>query len=108
MDKTTFTVYWMYKSLVPNALQFSDMSKALAWMADLRDRAKTEPFSAVTMCSEMSNHVGKPGVDSVEDGKTPDGQVYDWNKSSRIGAMKRSDRLMPPVSTDMVVVKLEE
>lgn len=29
------------------------------------------------------------GVDSVVDGKTPDGVVYDWNKASRIGAPKR-------------------
>ena len=78
MDKTTFTVYWMYKNLHPNALQFEDMGKALAWLADLRDRAKTEALTAITMCSEMSNHVGKPGVDSIVDGKTPDGHVYDW------------------------------
>jgi hypothetical protein len=108
MNNTTFTVYWMYKRLVPNALQFTDMNKALFWMADLRDRAKTEPIAAITMCSEMTDHVGKVGVDSVEDGKTPDGHVYDWNKDSRIGAMKRSKRLIPPVSTDMVVVKLDD
>ena len=108
MDKTTFTVYWMYKNLVPNALQFSDMSKALAWMADLRKRADTDQFSAITMCSEMSNHVGKVGVDSVADGKTPDGHVYDWNKDSRIGAMKRSERTKPPIGTETVVVKLDE
>jgi len=33
--------------------------------------------------------VGKFGVDSVKDGKCPDGVVYDWNKASRIGATKR-------------------
>jgi hypothetical protein len=33
--------------------------------------------------------VGKFGVDSVEDGKCPDGVAYDWNKASRIGATKR-------------------
>ena len=32
---------------------------------------------------------GKFGVDSVENGKTPDGIAYTWNKSSRIGAPKR-------------------
>ena len=91
MDKTTFTVYWMYKARVPNALQLTDMGKALAWMADLRKRAETEQLSAITMCSEMSAHVGKVGVDSVVDGKTPDGEVYDWNKDSRIGKVKRFD-----------------
>ena len=29
------------------------------------------------------------GVDSVEDGKCPDGVAYDWNKASRIGRTKR-------------------
>jgi hypothetical protein len=29
------------------------------------------------------------GVDSVKDGKCPDGIVYDWNKSSRIGRVKK-------------------
>jgi hypothetical protein len=32
---------------------------------------------------------GKFGVDSVKDGKCPDGVAYDWNKASRIGAPKR-------------------
>jgi hypothetical protein len=32
---------------------------------------------------------GKFGVDSVADGKCPDGVAYDWNKASRIGAPKR-------------------
>jgi hypothetical protein len=32
---------------------------------------------------------GKFGVDSVVDGKCPDGVAYDWNKASRIGAPKR-------------------
>ena len=32
---------------------------------------------------------GMFGVDSVVDGKTPDGVVYDWNKASRIGRVKK-------------------
>lgn len=32
---------------------------------------------------------GRFGVDSVKNGKCPDGVAYDWNKSSRIGASKR-------------------
>jgi len=32
---------------------------------------------------------GKFGVDTVADGKCPDGVTYDWNKASRIGAPKR-------------------
>ena len=34
--------------------------------------------------------VGVFGADSVEDGKCPDGSVYQWDKNSRIGRRKRS------------------
>ena len=33
--------------------------------------------------------VGHFGVDSVKDGKCPDGVAYDWNKASRIGRVKK-------------------
>jgi len=32
---------------------------------------------------------GKFGVDSVENGKCPDGVAYDWNKASRIGRVQK-------------------
>ncbi len=33
--------------------------------------------------------VGRFGVDTVANGKCPDGVAYDWNKSSRIGRVKK-------------------
>lgn len=33
---------------------------------------------------------GKFGVDSVSEGLTPDGRVYDWNKTGRIGRVKKT------------------
>jgi hypothetical protein len=33
--------------------------------------------------------VGMFGVDTVKDGKCPDGIAYDWNKASRIGRVKK-------------------
>jgi len=33
--------------------------------------------------------VGRFGVDSVINGKCPDGVTYDWNKASRIGRVKK-------------------
>ena len=33
---------------------------------------------------------GRFGVDSVRDGLCPDGVKYDWNKSSRIGRVKKA------------------
>lgn len=43
----------------------------------------------VTISGEGFEIVGVFGVDTVVDGKCPDGVAYDWNKASRIGAPKR-------------------
>lgn len=43
----------------------------------------------VTITDGTTEIVGRFGVDSVVDGKTPDGVAYDWNKSSRIGRVKK-------------------
>ena len=32
---------------------------------------------------------GMFGVDSIRNGKCPDGVAYDWNKASRIGRVKK-------------------
>ena len=43
----------------------------------------------VTISGESFEVVGRFGVDSVVDGKCPDGVAYDWNKASRIGRVKK-------------------
>ena len=43
----------------------------------------------VTITGPDFEIVGMFGVDSVVDGKCPDGVAYDWNKASRIGRVKR-------------------
>ena len=43
----------------------------------------------VTIKSKEFELVGMFGVDSVTDGKCPDGVAYDWNKASRIGRVKK-------------------
>jgi hypothetical protein len=43
----------------------------------------------VTITDGTTEIVGMFGVDSVDDGKTPDGVTYDWNKASRIGRVKK-------------------
>ncbi len=45
--------------------------------------------SFVTITGPDFEVCGKFGVDSVVDGHCPDGVVYDWNKSSRIGEPRR-------------------
>jgi hypothetical protein len=43
----------------------------------------------VTISGDSFEVVGRFGVDSVADGKCPDGVAYDWNKASRIGRVKK-------------------
>ena len=43
----------------------------------------------VTITDGTTEIVGKFGVDSVIDGKCPDGVQYDWNKASRIGNSRK-------------------
>jgi hypothetical protein len=43
----------------------------------------------VTIIGSGFEVVGLFGVDTIADGKCPDGVDYDWNKASRIGAAKR-------------------
>jgi hypothetical protein len=50
----------------------------------------------VTIKSADFEMVGMFGVDSIKDGKCPDGIAYDWNKASRIGASKRSEQMQQP------------
>ena len=71
-----FTVYWMHMG-EPWAKEIYDMNEALIFMNILR---MTNGVTAVTFCAENPNQVGKPGVDAVVDGKTPDGVEYTWVK----------------------------
>ncbi len=43
----------------------------------------------VTISGPEFEVVGMFGVDSIKDGKCPDGIAYDWNKASRIGRVKK-------------------
>ena len=43
----------------------------------------------VTISGPDFEIVGMFGVDSIRDGKCPDGVAYDWNKASRIGRVKK-------------------
>ena len=43
----------------------------------------------VTISGGEFEIVGRFGVDSVVDGKTPDGVAYTWNKASRIGRVEK-------------------
>ena len=45
----------------------------------------------VTISTENSDSVGKPGVDTLVDGKTPDGHDYEWSKAGRAGKVRKRD-----------------
>ena len=62
--------------------EFSDLDKAMTYAKSLNN--------FVTIKGGEFEIVGKFGVDSVVDGKCPDGVAYDWNKASRIGQAKRT------------------
>lgn len=64
----------------------SEMSQALADCQNLRADARN---SHVCIASELRAMVGVMGVSAVENGRTPDGAVYDWSKAGRAGAVRR-------------------
>lgn len=62
-------------------LRSDQLTLALELCEELRRRRRNgEAISFIGMVSEDANQVGEMGVDSIVDGKTPDGQVYDWKK----------------------------
>ncbi len=62
-------------------LEFVDLASAMDYAKSLNE--------FVAIVGDGFEIVGMFGVDSVKDGKTPDGGVYDWNKASRIGRVKK-------------------
>jgi hypothetical protein len=73
---TMFKVYWTEDFDKPYSTTLDDLASALRACETLRKRG----FRFVTMVSEDTGNIGKPGVDSVQDGKTPDGVAYTWTK----------------------------
>ena len=69
-----FKVYWTDKDGKPDAEEFSDLTQALKVSHSLRN----DGFEYVVLSSQVTNSVGKPGVDSIIDGVLPDGNIYEW------------------------------
>lgn len=61
--------------------EFLDLNSAMEYAKSLNE--------FVAIVGDGFEIVGMFGVDSVRDGKTPDGVAYDWNKASRIGRVKK-------------------
>jgi hypothetical protein len=62
-------------------LEFVDLASAMDYAKSLNE--------FVAIVGDGFEIVGMFGVDSVRDGKCPDGVAYDWNKASRIGRVKK-------------------
>jgi len=62
-------------------LEFVDLASAMDYAKSLNE--------FVAIVGDGFEIVGMFGVDSVVDGKCPDGVDYDWNKASRIGRVKK-------------------
>ena len=85
-----FKIYWTAADSGACSLDEESLTKALEIVKSKRDAG----HSFVTMVAEDPSHVGKPGVDAVVDGKTPDGQDYDWSKAGRAGKSRKHDKVV--------------
>lgn len=80
-----FMVYWsalVADEMKPFSKSFDGdkaMVDALACVKEQRDAGSC----FVTFVQENPNSVGKPGVDEVVGGMTPDGHAYEWTKKHR-------------------------
>ena len=76
MNDTKYMVYWTMTNGAPASMEIGSLTTALSY-AELHRR---QGMRFVTMCAEDPNQVGKMGVDSIVDNKTPDGVEYTWVK----------------------------
>jgi hypothetical protein len=66
-------------------LEFADLDAAM-------DHAKTlNRF--VTISGNGFEVCGIFGVDSIKNRMTPDGHAYEWDKSARIGKVRKNDKI---------------
>ena len=89
-----FKIYWTDAEQRPCAQDEPQLTRALEVVRQKREAG----HAFVTMVAEDPQHVGKPGVDAVVDGKTPDGHAYEWSKTGRAGTPRRHDK--PPTRKD--------
>ena len=85
-----FKIYWTDENNQAHGQEAAELVQALQITKDKRDAG----YRFVTMASENPAPRAKPCVDAVVDGKTPDGQAYDWSKAGRAGTPRRKDQLI--------------
>lgn len=76
----SYKIYYTLDGVCQSATE-TDMAIALKVSEDLRRRRREgEIITHITMVSENPDMVGQQGVDTVADGKAPDGVPYTWVK----------------------------
>ena len=85
-----FKIYWTNTNNEACSHDEPRLTQALEIVKEKRNAG----YSFVTMVAEDPNQVGKPGVDAVVNGKTPDGEVYDWSKAGRAGKPRKNDKIV--------------
>lgn len=85
-----FKIYWTGTHGEACSQDEELLTKALEIVKEKRDAG----YAFVTMVAEDPRQVGKPGVDAVVDGKTPDGHAYEWSKAGRAGMPRKKDKLI--------------
>jgi len=85
-----FKIYWTGAHNEACSQNEELLTKALAIVKEKRDAG----YSFVTMVAEDPRQVGKPGVDAIVDGKTPDGHDYEWSKAGRAGKPRKHDKIV--------------
>jgi len=73
----SIVVFWLQDGAKHLTFKDLELVEALAFC----QRQRNEPgVSHVSLSSENPDSVGKPGVDSVQDGLLPNGEGYGWKK----------------------------
>ena len=85
-----FKIYWTAANHEACSQDEALLTNALELVKEKRNAG----YSFVTMVAEDPNQVGKPGVDAIVNGKTPDGQAYEWSKAGRAGTPRKHDKLV--------------
>lgn len=85
-----FKIYWTGPHNEACSQDEELLTRALSIVKEKRDAG----YAFVTMVAEDPRHVGKPGVDAVVDGKTPDGHAYEWSKAGRAGKPRKHDKII--------------
>lgn len=77
----SIVVFWLEPDGGPAHHEFPahDLLVALKFSEERRREGKRH----VSISTELPDSVGKGGVTAVEDGRLPDGHVYDFNKAHR-------------------------